>query len=117
MEILPKAVTENDITVLTKGSIFMRTYTAREAPPVTAEMPQWADNGYVMSQDFLEHIFEPFTRAENFVTNKVQGTGIGMTITKNIVDLLLKRRNSITDKYPNVFFLKYRSLCQRRKKL
>lgn len=117
LEILPKAVTENDITVLTKGSIFMRAYTAREAPPVTAEMPQWADNGYVMSQDFLEHIFGPFTRAENFVTNKVQGTGLGMTITKNIVDLLLKRRNSITDKYPNVFFLKYRSLCQRRKKL
>lgn len=64
LEILPKSVTENDITVLTKGSIFMRAFTAREASPVTAEMPQWADNGYVMSQDFLEHIFEPFTRAE-----------------------------------------------------
>ena len=46
------------------------------------------DNGYGMSQDFLEHIFEPFTRAENSVTNKVQGTGLGMTITKNIVDLM-----------------------------
>lgn len=46
------------------------------------------DNGYGMSQEFLEHIFEPFTRAENSMTNKVQGTGLGMAITKNIVDLM-----------------------------
>lgn len=46
------------------------------------------DNGYGMTPEFLEHIFEPFTRAENSVTNKVQGTGLGMTITKNIVDLM-----------------------------
>lgn len=41
-----------------------------------------------MAQDFVQHIFEPFTRAENSVTNKVQGTGLGMAITKNIVDLM-----------------------------
>ena len=46
------------------------------------------DNGYGMSPEFLEHIFEPFTRAENSMTNKVQGTGLGMAITKNIVDLM-----------------------------
>ncbi|WP_455501686.1 ATP-binding response regulator [Gemmiger sp.] len=46
------------------------------------------DNGYGMKPDFVEHIFEPFTRAENSVTNKVQGTGLGMAITKNIVDLM-----------------------------
>ena len=46
------------------------------------------DNGYGMTPEFLEHIFEPFTRGENSVTNKVQGTGLGMTITKNIVDLM-----------------------------
>lgn len=46
------------------------------------------DNGYGMTQEFIEHIFEPFTRGENSVTNKVQGTGLGMTITKNIVDLM-----------------------------
>ena len=47
-----------------------------------------SDNGYGMSPEFIEHIFEPFTRAENSVTNKVQGTGLGMAITKNIVDLM-----------------------------
>ena len=46
------------------------------------------DNGYGMTSDFAAHIFEPFTRAENSVTNKVQGTGLGMAITKNIVDLM-----------------------------
>ena len=47
-----------------------------------------SDNGYGMTSDFIEHIFEPFTRAENSMTNKVQGTGLGMAITKNIVDMM-----------------------------
>ena len=46
------------------------------------------DNGYGMTPEFVAHIFEPFTRAENSMTNKVQGTGLGMAITKNIVDLM-----------------------------
>ena len=46
------------------------------------------DTGYGMTPEFVSHIFEPFTRAENSVTNKVQGTGLGMAITKNIVDLM-----------------------------
>ena len=46
------------------------------------------DNGYGMAPEFLEHIFEPFTRAENSTTNRVQGTGLGMAITKNIVDMM-----------------------------
>lgn len=46
------------------------------------------DTGYGMTKEFVEHIFEPFTRAENSTTNKVQGTGLGMAITKNIVDLM-----------------------------
>lgn len=35
----------------------------------------------------MEHIFEPFTRFENSTTNKIQGTGLGMAITKSIVDM------------------------------
>ena len=46
------------------------------------------DTGYGMEQAFIDHIFEPFTRAENSVTNRVQGTGLGMAIAKNIVDLM-----------------------------
>ncbi len=46
------------------------------------------DNGYGMTQEYLKTIFEAFTRAENSTTNKVQGTGLGMAITKNIVELM-----------------------------
>ena len=46
------------------------------------------DNGYGMEPEFMAHIFEPFTRAESSMTNKVQGTGLGMAITKNIIDLM-----------------------------
>ena len=46
------------------------------------------DNGYGMTPEYLETIFEAFTRAENSTTNKVQGTGLGMAITKNIVELM-----------------------------
>ena len=46
------------------------------------------DNGFGMEPEFLAHIFEPFTREESSMTNKIQGTGLGMAITKNIVDLM-----------------------------
>lgn len=46
------------------------------------------DNGYGMTPEYLEVIFDAFTRAENSTTNKVQGTGLGMAITKNIVELM-----------------------------
>ena len=45
-----------------------------------------SDNGMGMSADFKETIFDPFTRAEGSVTNKIQGTGLGMAITRNLVE-------------------------------
>ena len=44
-----------------------------------------SDNGMGMSADFKEKIFDPFTRAESSMTNKIQGTGLGMAITRNLV--------------------------------
>ncbi len=46
------------------------------------------DNGYGMTEEYLKTIFDVFTRAENSTTNKVQGTGLGMAITKNLVELM-----------------------------
>ncbi len=46
------------------------------------------DDGYGMTPEYLKTIFDAFTRAENSTTNKVQGTGLGMAITKNIVELM-----------------------------
>ncbi len=46
------------------------------------------DNGIGMSQEFQKHIFEPFTREKNSTVSGIQGTGLGMAITKNIVDMM-----------------------------
>ena len=46
------------------------------------------DNGMGMSEEYLKVIFAPFTREINSTTNKIQGTGLGMAITKNLVDLM-----------------------------
>ena len=47
-----------------------------------------SDNGQGMSSEFIEKIFEPFSRETNSMTNKIQGTGLGMSITKSIIDLM-----------------------------
>ena len=41
-----------------------------------------------MSPEFVETIFEPFSRDESALSSKIQGTGLGMTITKSIVDMM-----------------------------
>ncbi len=46
------------------------------------------DNGIGMSEDFVQHIFEPFEREKNTTFSGIQGTGLGMAITKNIVDMM-----------------------------
>ena len=47
-----------------------------------------SDNGMGMSADFKNTIFDPFTRAENSLTSKIQGTGLGMAITRNLVEAM-----------------------------
>ncbi len=66
---------------------------------IVCDMPQAApqyaklrfvvkDNGIGMSEDFQKQVFAPFSREISSVTNKIQGTGLGMAITKNLVDLM-----------------------------
>ena len=47
-----------------------------------------SDNGMGMSADFKNTIFDAFTREESSMTNKIQGTGLGMAITKNLVEAM-----------------------------
>ena len=47
-----------------------------------------SDNGMGMSEDFKNTIFDAFTREESSLTNKIQGTGLGMAITKNLVEAM-----------------------------
>ena len=60
-----------------------------------AEKPGWGDyvfsvrdNGIGMSQEFVEHIFEPFERESTATRSGIQGAGLGMAITKSIIDLM-----------------------------
>ncbi|MEW4411691.1 response regulator [Clostridium sp. AN503] len=47
-----------------------------------------ADTGIGMDSEFLEHLFQPFERAQDSTTSRIAGTGLGMAITKNIVNLM-----------------------------
>ena len=49
---------------------------------------QVEDNGIGMSKEFLEKVFEPFTRADNSMTQKNQGTGLGLSITHSVVEMM-----------------------------
>ena len=46
------------------------------------------DTGIGMGKEFIKHIFEPFERERTSTVSKIQGTGLGMAITKNIVDMM-----------------------------
>ena len=56
-------------------------------PEVTTMEFVCRDTGIGMSEEFRQHIFEAFTREETSTVSGVQGTGLGMAITKNIVDM------------------------------
>lgn len=55
------------------------------------------DNGVGMSNDVLNRIYEPFSRGEASVTNKIHGTGLGMAIVKRIVSLMDGKIDTILD--------------------
>ncbi|MDE6880647.1 MAG: response regulator [Oscillospiraceae bacterium] len=68
------------------------TLTVQELPQHAKHLAHFrfivADNGYGMGPAYVEKIFHAFTREEDSVTNKIQGTGLGMAITKNLLDLM-----------------------------
>ncbi|MCM1496627.1 MAG: response regulator [Bacteroides sp.] len=68
------------------------TLTLQELPQHARQLASYrftvADNGYGMSEEYQNTLFQAFTREEDSVTNKIQGTGLGMAITKNLLDLM-----------------------------
>ncbi|MCM1200994.1 MAG: ATP-binding protein [Bacteroides fragilis] len=71
------------------GSIYVR---VRETPGTMKGYADYEfyvkDTGLGMSEDFVAHIFEPFKREENSTISGIQGTGLGMAITRNIVEMM-----------------------------
>ncbi|MCM1104329.1 MAG: response regulator [Clostridium sp.] len=68
------------------------TMTVQEIPQQNGKLAHFrfvvADDGYGMSKEYLKNLFQAFTREEDSVTNTIQGTGLGMAITKNLLDLM-----------------------------
>lgn len=69
------------------------------------------DNGIGMDEKFLEQIFEPFTRANDGVVNKIQGTGLGMPISRNIVrmmggDIKVESKSGVGSRFTVTIYLK-----------
>lgn len=71
----------------------MITLTLRELPPEIQGYGCYEltvqDNGIGMSPEFQKKLFEPFEREEDVRISRIQGTGLGMSIAKNIVDLMM----------------------------
>lgn len=73
----------------TGGIVSLRVIEKNTAPRNYADYEfHIKDNGIGMSEDFQKHIFEAFTREQTSTVSGIQGTGLGMAITKNIVDMM-----------------------------
>lgn len=69
------------------------------------------DNGYGMTQEFMRHLFEPFVRADDKQIAGIQGTGLGMAITRNIVrmmggDIAVESEYGVGSKFTVSMYLK-----------
>ncbi len=73
----------------TGGMVSIRVIEKPTAPAGSADYEfRIKDNGIGMSPEFQEHIFEAFSRENTTTVSGIQGTGLGMAITKNIVDMM-----------------------------
>lgn len=70
------------------GRILFRVEETNRSEDVGTFVFTVSDNGMGMSKELQKVIFEPFTRGKSTTVSGIQGTGLGMTITKNIVDLM-----------------------------
>ena len=71
------------------GTISLKiTQVASDDPDKASYQFRVKDTGIGMSEEFAQHIFEPFERERTSTVSGIQGTGLGMAITKNIVDLM-----------------------------
>ena len=71
------------------GTVYVR---LRQFPSTQKDCAQYEirvkDNGIGMSQEFAQKIFDPFERERTSTVSKIQGTGLGMAISKNIVNMM-----------------------------
>lgn len=69
------------------GEVWMNLW-QRETAGKSSLFLEVRDNGIGMSEEFVEHIFDPFERERNTTFSGIEGTGLGMSITKKLVDMM-----------------------------
>ena len=90
LEIILKNIIQNSVTYTDDGGIISLVVEPEneddeERIPLIFRI---SDNGIGMSKDFMEEIFEPFKREHRKNASKEQGTGLGLTVTKRMVEML-----------------------------
>lgn len=68
------------------GSVYFRCHQISEEDGIAQMCFEISDTGIGIGEEYIKHIFEPFTQEEGGARTNYQGTGLGMTITKNLVD-------------------------------
>ncbi len=70
------------------GNVCMRLRQEQGENGMIRLMAEVEDNGIGMTPEFVEHIFDPFERERNTTFSKIEGTGLGMSITKKLVEMM-----------------------------
>ena len=75
------------------------------------------DNGIGMSEEYMEQIFEPFSRADDGRVDKIQGTGLGMSISRNIVrmmggDISIESKQGVGSRFVVTIYLKIQDCAE-----
>ena len=81
-------ILQNAITYTHEGGHVAMSVTEPDSLPNDSAVYTFTikDTGIGMSQEFLDHVFEPFEREKNTTLSGIHGTGLGLTIAKNIID-------------------------------
>jgi signal transduction histidine kinase/CheY-like chemotaxis protein len=81
-------LTNNAIKFTDKGEIFIQVMVIQRTAKETRLVISVKDTGIGISKDSLKKLFDPFTQADNSTTRKYGGTGLGLTICKQLVELM-----------------------------
>ena len=81
-------LTNNAIKFTENGEIFIQVMVVQKTAQVTRLAISVKDTGIGISKDNLKKLFDPFTQADNSTTRKYGGTGLGLTISKQLVELM-----------------------------
>ena len=83
-------VLSNSIKYTGEGGMIDIDITEKPSPQINIGCYEFVfkDNGIGMSEEFLQHVYEPFERAEDVRISKIHGTGLGLTISRNIIQMM-----------------------------